>query len=77
MKIHFRKHDAHQAFMDSNEARSAADALLDALGQDEFGIECDDCDDADSDVADDKGDRMKHYKRSASGKLEVRGTTAV
>jgi len=43
MKIHFRKHDAHQAFMDSDEARSAADTLLYALGQDEFGIECDDC----------------------------------
>lgn len=72
MKLAFHTHAAHQAFLDNEEARSAAETLRDVLGLDEYGIACDDCDADDDDVADEKGERSKHYKRSKGGSLEVR-----
>lgn len=69
MKIHFESHDEHEAFTNNGDATSSAVDLRTALGLDEFGVECDGCDDEQQE--DDHG-RMKHYRRLADGSLEVR-----
>jgi hypothetical protein len=70
MKIHFENHDEHEAFTNNGEAVSSAVDLRIALGLDEFGVECDGCDN--DEQQEDGGERMKYYRRSADGSLEVR-----